>query len=115
VTSPCAAVVSTSAWTDSREETSTVAVPTSKSGVRHHLGRCIGVRLVEVGEHDMLAGADPTGNRLADQPCSDDDGDFANECLLSEGVVRRNYLGRYPLCRVAFPERWPKSVPLVRG
>jgi hypothetical protein len=50
-----------------------------EAGVGQHLGRRIGVGLVEVGEHDMLAGADPTRNRLADLPRSDDDSNLAHE------------------------------------
>ena len=77
--------VSTSAWTDSREETSTVAVLTSKPGVAQHLRRGVGVLVAQVGQHDMLAGADAPGDRLTDRSCSDDDDDLAHEELLTWG------------------------------
>jgi hypothetical protein len=34
---------------------------------------------VKVGKHDLLAGADPTGDRLADLARSDDDDNLAHE------------------------------------
>jgi hypothetical protein len=42
-------------------------------GVAHHVGSGVGVRLAQVGQHDMLAGADAPGDRLSDRSRSDDD------------------------------------------
>jgi hypothetical protein len=33
-----------------------------EAGVSHHLGRGVGVLAVQVGQHDLLAGADAPGN-----------------------------------------------------
>ena len=78
MTSPSAVAVSTSAWTESREETSTVAVLTSKPASRSTSAAASAFVLLQVGQHDVLAGADPSSDRLADRPGSDDDDDFAH-------------------------------------
>ena len=49
-----------------------------ESGVSHHLRRGVGVLMVQVGQHDVLAGAHAPGDRLTDRSCSDDDNDLAH-------------------------------------
>ena len=66
---------------------STVVVVTVEAGVAEHLGGGVGVVLVEVGEHDVLAGADPSGDGLADRAGADDDDDVAHDVLLSVLLV----------------------------
>ena len=56
VTSPSAVAVSTRAWTESRDDTSTVAVLTSKPALSEDLGCRLGVLLAQVGQQDVLAG-----------------------------------------------------------
>ena len=50
-----------------------------EAGVAHHLGRRVGVALPQVRQHDVLTGADPPGDRLADRAGSDDDNDFVHD------------------------------------
>ena len=50
-----------------------------EASVGKHLGGRIGVRLVEVGEHDMFPGTDPASNRLADLPRPDNDSYLSHE------------------------------------
>ena len=45
-------------------------------GVAQHLSRRIGIALVQVGQQDVLAKADPPGDCLTDLPGSDDNNDF---------------------------------------
>ena len=96
VTSPSAVAASTSAWTDSREDTSTVAVLTSNPASLEHLCRRVGVFLAQVGQQDVLARADPPRDRLTDRPGADDDHDVAHDGLLSCWVAaaRMAHLGR---------------------
>ena len=47
-----------------------------ESGVAQDLGRRVGVFLAQVGQHDVLACADPPRDRLTDRAGSDDDDDF---------------------------------------
>src|SRR5580700_9756246 len=54
-----------------------------KAGVGQHLSRRIGVRLVKIGKHDMLACADPPGNRLANLSSSNHNSDVAHEYRVS--------------------------------
>ena len=101
VMSPRAVAVSTRAWTESREDTSTVVVLTSNPALRIVFGCRLGVGLAQVGEHDVLAGADAPGDGLADQARSDDDDDVAHE-LLPLVLSRRMVTGR-----ASGPVTWP--------
>jgi len=56
-----------------------------EAGVPQYLGRGVGVRVVQVGQDEVLAGADAPGDRLTDRPCSDNDDDLAHEELLTWG------------------------------
>lgn len=56
-------------------------------GVAHRVGGCVGVGLLEVGEHDVFAGADAPGDCLPDRARSDDDDDSAHAVLLSRRMV----------------------------
>ena len=80
--SPQAVAVWTSACTDSREDTSTVAVLTSNPAFAQHLGRRVGIALVQVGQQDVLAKADPPRDCLTDLPGSDDNNDFTHDHFL---------------------------------
>ena len=51
-------------------------------GVAQHLGRRVGIALVQVGQQDVLAKADPPGDCLTDLPGSDDNNDFTHDDLL---------------------------------
>jgi hypothetical protein len=57
-----------------------------ESGVSHHLRRTVGVPAVQVGQHDLLTGANAPGDRLTDRPCSDNDNDFTHGELLTHGA-----------------------------
>src|SRR6478672_2756202 len=59
----------------------------AESGVAHHIGGGVGVRLAQVGQHDVLAGADAPRDGLSDGSRSDDDDDFAHEALLTRRRV----------------------------
>ncbi len=50
-----------------------------EAGVAQHLGRGVGVALAQVGQHDVLAGADPPGDGLANRAGSNDDDDFVHD------------------------------------
>ena len=80
--SPSAVAVWTSACTDSREDTSTGRSAQVKTGIGQYLGRLLGILLMQIGEQDMLACADPAGDGLANLASSDDDYDVAHERLL---------------------------------
>jgi hypothetical protein len=54
-----------------------------EAGVSHHLGGGGGVLAVQVGQHDVLAGADAPRDRLTDRACSDNDNDVAHGQLLA--------------------------------
>ena len=54
-----------------------------KASVGQHPGRRVGVRLVEIGKHDMLASADPAGNRLANLSSPNNNSDVAHDYLIS--------------------------------
>jgi hypothetical protein len=54
-----------------------------KASVSQDLGRRIGIALMEVGEHDMFACADPAGDCLADLASSDDNDDVTHGRLLT--------------------------------
>ena len=64
VTVPIAVDASTGAWTDSREETSTVAEVTSKARITEDFGGCIGVFLAQVRQHEFRLPA-PTRRAMA--------------------------------------------------
>jgi len=49
------------------------------TGVGHHLGCCLRVRLAAAGEHDVLADGDPAGDGLTDLAGSDDNDDGLHE------------------------------------
>src|SRR5438128_3777118 len=49
-----------------------------ESGVEHGIGCGGGVLVVQVGYHDVLPGADASGDCLTDRPCSDDNSYFAH-------------------------------------
>jgi hypothetical protein len=51
-------------------------------GVAQHLSRRIGIALVQVGQQDVLAKADPPGDCLTDLPGSDDNNDFTHDHFL---------------------------------
>ena len=70
--SPNAVAVSTSAWTDSREETSTVAVLTSNPASRITSAAASAFSSAQVGQHDVLSGADAARDCLSDRSGSDD-------------------------------------------
>ena len=72
------AAASASAWTESREETSTVVVLTSNPASASTSAADVGVLLAQVGEHDVLSSTDPSSDGLTDLTCSDDDDDFAH-------------------------------------
>jgi hypothetical protein len=63
VTFPRAVAVSTRECTDSRDDTSTVAVLT-RTLHRSNLGRRVGVHLAQASQQDMLARARPPRDRL---------------------------------------------------
>jgi hypothetical protein len=65
-----------------------------KAGIGQNLSRRIRVRLVEIGEEDMLAGADPPGDRLADLARADYDGDFAHQGVTSTLIDSRSFIAR---------------------
>ena len=44
-----------------------------EASVAQHLGRRVGVLLVQVRQQDVLAGADPPGDGLTDRPGSEDE------------------------------------------
>jgi len=71
-TCPSFDAASTSAWTEAREETSTVAVLTLKPASKRTLCRRVGVLLPDVGQQNVLACTDPPHDCLADRTCSDD-------------------------------------------
>jgi hypothetical protein len=50
-----------------------------KAGVGQYPGSRVGCALMQIGEHDMLACADPAGNCLADLPGPDDQGDLTHD------------------------------------
>ena len=54
-----------------------------KPGVGQYAGRRIGIALMEIGEQDVLACADPAGDCLADLASSDDNDDVAHVRLLT--------------------------------
>jgi hypothetical protein len=78
--------VSTSACTDSRDETSTLARAHVEAGVSHHLGRGVGVLAAQVGQHDLLPGANTSRDRLTNRSCSDNDNDFAHATSYRVGI-----------------------------
>jgi hypothetical protein len=49
-----------------------------ETGVAHHLGRTVRVVLVQVGEHDVLAGADTSSYRLSDRSRASDNYDLVH-------------------------------------
>jgi hypothetical protein len=63
-------------------------------GVAQHLGGGVGVGLVQVGDQDVLAGADPPGDGLSDRPGPDDDRDLAHPDLLGRccGCIALSFL-----------------------
>jgi hypothetical protein len=54
-----------------------------KAGIGQYLGCRIGIALMQIGEHDVLACADPAGHCLADLASSDDNDDFTHGRLLA--------------------------------
>jgi hypothetical protein len=82
VMSPQAVAVWTSAWTDSREDTPTVAVLTSNPALVNSSAAASALPLVQVGQQDVLAKADPPGDCLTDLPGSDDNNDFTHDHFL---------------------------------
>jgi hypothetical protein len=76
VTSPCAVAASTSARTESRDVTSTIAVLTSNPALRIVSAAASGVGVAKVSQHHVLAGANPPRDRSSDRPRPDDDNDF---------------------------------------
>ena len=64
-----------------------MVVLTSNPALLQHLGGCVGVRLVQVGEEDVFAGADAAGDGLADRAGADDDGDFAHALSASPSAA----------------------------
>ena len=104
--SPRAVAVSTRAWIDGREAMSTVVVVTVNPASRITCAAASAFVLVQVGEHDVLAGADPPGDGLADRPGADDDDDVAHDELLSVSGVRR---------MVTSAAAGPTTVPTMRG
>src|SRR6476619_1237871 len=83
VTSPSAVAVWRSACTDLRDDTSTVAVLTSKSRIAQYLGRRVCVLLAQVSQHDVLARTHPPRDRLANRPRSNDNDHIAHGDALS--------------------------------
>ena len=79
-------------------------------GVTEDLRGGVGVRLVEVGEHDVLAGADPPGDGLADRAGADDDDDVAHDVLLAVLLVSRGTRRM-----VTSAASGPTTVPTIRG
>ena len=78
VTSPSAVADATSAWTDARDGDVDGRGADLEAGVAQDVGRGGGVLLAQVGQQDVLAGAHPPRDRLADRPGPDDDDDVAH-------------------------------------
>ena len=75
-TSPSDAAVSARACTDVAVGDVDGCGRHVEAGVAEDLGRGVGVLDAQVGEHDVLAGADSPGDRLTDRAGADDDDDF---------------------------------------
>ena len=99
--SPSAVAVSTSAWTDVAGGDVDGGGADVEAGVAHRLGGGLGVGLAQVGQHDVLAGADAPGDGLADRPGADDDDDVAHD-VLPLVLSRRMVTGR-----ASGPVTWP--------
>ena len=75
--------VSTSAWTDSRDDTSTVAVLTSNPASRSTSAAASAFSWRRSASTTCLPALDPPRDGLTDRSCPDDDNDFTHGDLLS--------------------------------